>query len=172
MAAEDYRIMGLSGSQVDVIGNSLVTYEPDITEAFAWTTATANIAGGACALLVTNRSSSKDLYIARAYIFSDKAGAVLFTLPTYGAFTGTAVTGIPLNRSAISIAPATAYANETVNTSENVFARISTTELDTGQYGEWLELDGKVQLGYRDSIGIDIVVDSGAFYSMIIGYYK
>lgn len=172
MSIDKLRIMGSSGSQLEIRDNSLLTYEPDEVQAFSWTSATAVIAAGETALFLTNRSSSKKLHIVRAFVYSDVHSQILFTTPQYGTFTGTVVVGAPLNRGAISIAPATAYADETGNDSGNVFARISTTELDTGQYGEWLELDGKLILGYRDSIGIDIVANSAAFYAMILGYYR
>jgi len=171
MSLDELRVMGASGSQVEVERNSLLTYNPDEAEAFAWTSATANLAAGGTAILVTNVSTSKHLHIQRAYIYSDVHSAVLLTLPAYATFTGTAITGIPLNRSAISIAPAIAWGNETGNASDGVFARTSTTELDTGQYGEWIELNGIVKLGYRDSFAMDIVADSGAFYSMVLGYF-
>ena len=172
MSLNTITLSGSSGSQVDVRNNALLTYIPDEVQGFSWTSATADIDAGDTALLVTNLSTSQNLHIARAYVYSDVHTQVLFTLPIFGIFTGTAVTGIPLNQSAKSVAPVTAWADETGNASGNVFARISTTELDTGQYGEWLELDGKVILGYRDSIGIDIVAESGAFYSCIIGYFR
>ena len=174
MPASEIAIAGLSGNQVDVIQkatNTLVTYNPDEENAFGWTTVTADIAGGETALFITNVSSAQHLHIKRLYIFSDKHTQILLTLPPFAAFTGTAVVGVPLNRAGARVAPATAYADETGNDSSNVFARISTNELDTGQFGEWVELDGQVILGHRDSIGIDIVVDGAAFYAFVLGYF-
>ncbi len=172
MPASTIAIAGLSGSQVDVIDNSLITFNPDEQAAFGWTTATADLGtGGDTALLITNVSSSKHLHIARAFIWVDVHTQILFTTPAFATFTGTAVTGIPLNRAGISIAPATAFADETGNGSDNVFARTSSNELTTGQQGQWIELDGKLTLGYRDSFGIDVVADSAAFYTFVLGYF-
>lgn len=177
MHTNELALMGPSSSQIDVVKNTedspnavLVnrTVEP---EAFSWTTVTANIDLTDTAILITNLSTAKHLHIVRAYIWVDVHTAVDLNLPDYGTFTGTAVTGIPLNRRSISIAPALAYADETGNGNENTFARISTNELATGQQGQFIELDGKVKLGYRDSFSMDIVAESGAFYSMVIGYY-
>ncbi len=172
MPASEIAIAGLSGNQVDVVSNSLLTFEPDESQVFAWTSATADIDAGDTALLITNLSSSKTLHIVRAYVWSDVHTQVLFTLPTFATFTGTAVVGVPLNRQKISIAPATAWADETVNGSENVFVRTSSNELTTGQQGQWVDLDGKVQLGFRDSMGIDIVAESAAFNTFVLGVYR
>lgn len=173
MPASEIAIAGLSGSQVDVIGHSLITFNPDEQEAFGWTSATEDLGtGGDTALLITNVSTSKTLHIVRAYIWTDVHTAVLFTLPTFATFTGTAVVGVPLNRQKISVAPATAWAKETGNASNNVFARISSNELTTGQQGQWIDLKGKVQLGFRASLGIDVVENSAAFYSFVLGYYR
>ena len=172
MSLDELRIVG-SGNTLNVVGDhdALLTFKPDEPEGFAWTSATANIDAGDTALLVTNLSTSKHLHIVSAYIFSDVHTQILFTTPSFATFTGTAVVGVPLNRGAISVAPATAFADETINGSGNVFARTSTNELTTGQFGQTLELGGKLKLGFRDSIGIDIVAESTAFYAMILGYY-
>ncbi len=172
MNLDKLSIIGSSGSQVEVERDALQIYTPDETEGFSWTTATADIVAGETAILVTNLSTTKVLRITQAYIFSDVHSAILLNLPTFATFTGTAVVGIPLNRSSISIAPATAYADETGNGSENTFARISTNELTTGQHGVSVDLKGMVALGYRDSFSMDIVAESAEFYSMVMGYYR
>lgn len=173
MPASEIAIAGLNGPQVDVVNNSLLTFEPDETEVFGWTTVSTDPGtGGETALLITNISTSKTLHIVRAYIWSDAHTQVLFTLPSFATFAGTAVVGIPLNRQKISIAPATAFADETANTSNNVFARTSSNELTTGQQGQWIDLDGKVQLGFRDSFGIDVVANIANFNTFVLGFYR
>ena len=171
MSLEKLSIMGSSGSQVEVKRNAMLIHRLDKTEGFGWTTVTADIAAGETAVLVTNLSTTKHLHIVKAFAFSDVHSALLLNLPTFATFTGTAVVGIPLNRAAISIAPATAWADETGNGSENTFARVSTNELSTGQHGVTIELGDIVKLGYRDSFSIDIVANSTAFYTAVIGYY-
>ena len=168
---DEIHLQGRSGSQLDVQRDAMLVQSADKREPFSWTSVTADIAGGETALLITNLSDSKHLHIVRAYCFSDVETAILFTLPAFGAFAGTAVVGQALNRTGITIAPATAYADETVNASDGVFARIYTNEATGSQKGIWIELDGLVKLGVRDSFGIDIVVDSGAFYTFVLGYF-
>ena len=171
MSLDELRIMGSSGSQLEVQRNALLIHTPDEAEAFSWTSATADIDLTDTAILVTNLSTTKHLHIVQAYIYVNATTAILLNLPSFATFTGTAVVGIPLNRSSISVAPATAWSDETGNSNENTFARVTTNELTTGQHAVLINLEGMVKLGYRDSFSMDIVAEPTSFYSMVMGYY-
>ncbi len=172
MGLEEIPLIGASGSQAEVDKReALLTFNVDEKQYFGWTSVTADIDAGDTAILITNDSDSKHLHIVRAYIYTDVHTQVLFNLPSFGTFTGTAIAGIPLNRAAISVAPATAWGDETGNDSSNVLARLSTNELTTGQFALWAEFDGKVKLGFHDSFSIDIVAEPAAYYSFVLGYF-
>ncbi len=169
--SNEITLAGYSGSQADIYENALVIQDQDEGEAFSWTTVTADITVNETMLLVTNNSSTKHLHIVRAFVFVDVTTAIEFFMPVYGTFTGTAVAGIPLNRAGINVAPALAYADETGNTQSNVFLRIATNELATGQHGQWVEFGHNLALGYHDSLAVNVVAESVAFYTAFIGYF-
>ncbi len=168
--SNEITLAGYSGSQVDLYENALLTQDQDEREPFSWTTVTADIDLTDNGLIVTNNSTSKHLHIIRAFVFIDVTTAIEFYMPVFATWTGTAVTGIPLNRAGINIAPATALSDANV-AQANVILRIATNELTTGQHGQWVEFGDNLALGYHDSLAFDIVAESTAFYSAFIGYF-
>ena len=146
-------------------------YHAEEPEAFGWTSITKNIDANDTAILITNTSTSKHLHIVRAYAYTDVPSAIDFFLPAYAAFTGTAITGVPLNRTSVTVAPVVALGDTTGDTLANILATLYTNETTTDQFGVWLELDGLLTLGYHDSFGIAFVAEPAVTNSAVIGYF-
>ena len=167
-----YNVTGRTGSVLDVRADGAVPlYKADEPEVFSWTSATANIDANDTAILVTNDSTSKHLHITDMYVYSDVPSALDFFCPVYATITGTAITGICLNRASTTVAPVTALGDTTGDTLANIFATLYSNETATDQHGVWLKLNGLLTLGYHDSAAIAIVAASAVANAAIIGYF-
>lgn len=141
-------------------------------ESYVWKAAGADIDAADTALSVTNDSKTKKLYITKVYIWVDVATAIDFHLPTYVTPAGTAITGISLNRSKDQTADATAKGDETAMSQANVILTVHSGEEATSQKGQWIDFDGKLILGYHDTLAIDIESEPGDYECSIFGYFK
>ena len=165
-------LIGRTGKIMEVNTNgAAVTCAIEEPETFGWTSVSKDIDANDTAILLTNDSSSKHLHIVRAYAYTNVPSAIDFFLPAFAAFTGTAITGIALNRTGVTVAPVTALGDTTGDTLANIFATLYTNELTTDQFGIWLELGGDLVLGYHDSFGIAMVAEPTLTNSAIIGYF-
>jgi len=171
-----YQAEVTADNQVSVVTSALsrlAQISIDEGEAYAWNTVTADIDGTDTAILLCNSHTTKNLYIDTIYFWTDVATEIDFHFPAYSAsFTGTAVTGVCLNRSSNNTAQAICYSDETANSQANLFMTVHTNETATDVFPMEFHFGGTIVLGYHDSIAIDIVDDSGAFNTTIIGYYK
>ncbi len=165
-------IIGRTGQTMDVRSDgAATTHIVEEDEAFSWTSVTADIDDNDVVILVTNDSTTKHLHIVSMYGYSDVPSAWDFFTPAYGTLTGTAITGIALNRTSVTVAPATAYGDETGSSLANIFATLYSNETATDQFAVQLDLDGLLILGYHDSAAINIVAASAVSNSVIMGYY-
>lgn len=165
-------IVGRTSKVMDIRTDGAVsTHLQEEKEAFSWTTVSVNPTTADTILLVTNDSDKKHLHIVNCYLYCDIPTAIDFFLPAYATFTGTAVTGIALNRSAVSVAPATALGITSGDTLANIFATLYTNELTSALFPIRLQLDGLLVLDYHDSVGIAIVGLAGLCNAAIMGYY-
>jgi hypothetical protein len=142
--------------------------------AFAWTAVSADLAAADTALLVCNDDPDRKLHIDSMYVWADVPTQFKIHFPAYSAsFTGTAVTGLNLNRTSNVTALATAYADETANTfaAANTVLTIQTNELTSDQHGIIIRNLNGIILGYHDSIAVDVVADSLTFECTLWGYY-
>lgn len=165
-------IVGRTSNIMDVRDDGAASVHPaEENEFFSWTSVTADIDGNDTVILVTNDSADKHLHITDAYVYSDVPSALDFFTPAFGTFTGTAITGVAMNRTAVTIAPATALGDTTGDTLANIFATLYSNETAGDQFGVWLPLGGLMVLGYRDSIAIAIVEASAVANGVIMGYF-
>ena len=165
-------IIGRTGQTMGIRSDGAVTtHRVEEEEAFSWTAATAVPTTADTAILVTNDSTTKHLHITSLYCYVDIATTLDFFAPAFAAFTGTAITGVALNRTGVTVAPATALGITTGDTLANIFATLYTRETATDQEGIWLHLDGLMVLGYHDSVGIAIVGNAGTYNAAVMGYY-
>ncbi len=165
-------ILGRNGEIMDVRLDGAASVHPqEENEFFSWTSVTANVDANDTIILVTNDSSAKHLHITDAYVYSDVPSALDFFTPAFAAFTGTAITGVALNRTAVTIAPATALGDTSGDTLANIFATLHSNETAGDQFGVWLPLGGLMVLGFHDSIAISIVEASAVANSVIMGYF-
>lgn len=142
-------------------------------EAYSWTAVTADVNAGDTALLVANTSATRRLVITDIWAFSDVPTQLKIHVPAEATLAGTAVVGVPLNRTNTAAAPATAKADETGNTfaAANTILTLKTNELTTDQFGVHADLKGAVVLGENDSIAVDLIAETAAFECTIWGYY-
>ncbi len=135
--------------------------------AFSWSNATYDYAAADTILLVKN-TSSVDLHVEAVLVSGDTATEVVVHSPTtVTSPTGTAVTGVNLNRTSGKTAEATAIADETTNTQGNIisaFRMPANTPVGVG-------LEGALVLGSGDSVAVDFVTDGAACNVTILGYF-
>lgn len=141
-------------------------------DAYSWYAASADIDATDTALLVCNNEEKRRLHIDRIYLYCDVAQQFTIHFPAYPTLAGTAVTAVNLNRSSNKQPVASAYRDETGNTQGSVLMTVRNNEVGTDQFGQWVELDGAVVLGYHQSIAVDLVAEPGAFECTIIGHYE
>lgn len=141
---------------------------------YYWPVVSADRATADTILLVTNTSTTRNLVIARAYVYSDVPSTFTFHFPTYTAsFTGTAVVGVCANRSNIQTAPATAYSDETGQASQGtILTVIHSNEVATDQFGQWVPFNDEVVLGFHDSFAVDYVGEMAALGCTFVGYFE
>jgi len=165
-------ILGRTGETLDVRSDGAVPlYKAEECEVFSWTSTTKDIAANETVITLTNDSDDKHLHITSMYVYSDVPSAVDFFVPAYAAFTGTAITGIALNRTAVTVAPATAVGDSDDTTLANIFATLYTNETTTDQHAVRIELGGLLILGYHDTAAMAIVENSAICNGVIMGYY-
>ena len=119
-------------------------------------------------LLVSNSSTTMDLYIHTISIGADTATEFTVHLPTYPTLAGTAVTGVNFNRTSGKTASAEAYGDETGNTQANVIFRGFVGANQTAI----LPPHGTIILGYHDCIAVDLVTAGTKGAVTITGYYE
>ena len=165
-------LQGRDGSLLNVSNEGAAhVYKYEEPEMFSWTSVTADIDANDTVILLTNDSTTKHLHIVRAYAYTDVPSAVDFYAPAYAAITGTAITGVCLNRTAITTAPVTCLGDTTGDTLTNILATLYTNETTTDQNGVWLNLDGLLILGYHDIFAIALVAEPTVTNSAIFGYF-
>ena len=139
-------------------------------QAYIWTGDTYNYDAADTILLLRNDATDKNLIITDIWIRGDTETDADIHFTSGAAFTptGTAVTGVNLNRNSTNTAEATCIRDETANTQGNVFLALRISA-DTEYH---VDTKGMVILGYHNSIGVDFVTDGGEAYVSIAGYYE
>ena len=143
-------------------------------DAYSWTAISSDIDAGDTALYVCNNSTTKNLYIQRIYVWSDTYTQFKIHLPAYVTPAGgTEVVGKNLNTTSGKIADATARADETSNVfaAANTICTVRNNEVGTDQFGQWIEFDGAIVLGYHKALAIDVIAELAAYECTIMGFY-
>jgi hypothetical protein len=143
-------------------------------EAYTWTAISADIDTGDTALYVVNNSTTKKLHITKIYVWADTAVQFKIHVPAYVTPAGgSEVVGVNLNRDSGNAAEATARADETacVFAAANVITTIRNNEVGSDQFGEWVDYEGALILGYHDSVAVDLIGETAAFECTIMGYF-
>lgn len=148
--------------------NRLFYMSKDRQDAYSWQNVTYDYAAADTILLVKN-TDSRALYIQEVAFSGDTATEVVIHCPSpVTTPTGTAVTGVNLNRQSAKVALATAIANETTNTLANAIKRsfmLASTD-------NRILFDGAVVLGQNQSIAVDFVANGGAALVTITGWFE
>jgi len=141
--------------------------------AFSWSNLSTDINATDTVLCVENNSSTLDLYIEKILLATDASGEMVVHTSSGATMTGTALTGVNLNRNSGYVAPATAKADETGNGQQAasytgrlyiVFALADqSVQIDVG---------GAIVLPNDHNIGIDVTAEPTGCNATIIGYFK
>jgi len=135
--------------------------------AYTWTHSY-NYAAADTILALRNDSTTQNLIIDRIIIASDTTTAVTVHSPSGTTFTGTAVTGVNLNRQSGNVALATAKGDETGNTQANViFENIILANAPI-----IMPVEGAIILGYLDELAVDFVTVGTLGAVTFRGFYK
>jgi len=153
--------------------------------AYTWTAVSADIDTGDTGLYVVNNSTTKKLYIERVYVWGDVAAQFKIHCPAYATPAGgSVVVGMNMNRTSGRAADATCRADETANTfaAANVITTVRNTYMSRGNgddnadipaagFGQWVDYQSALILGYHDAIAVDIIGETAAFECTIIGHF-
>jgi len=140
--------------------------------AYAWNSVSYDAAAADTLLLVANNSSVQLLVIDSIYFYADAATAVDIHFPAKATWTGTAVTGVNLNRVSNKIADATAITDETGQATQGpIWITLHTIELTTAQGEIQYLVNGAIILGKDDAIAMDAVADLAGYEATIVGYF-
>ena len=118
-------------------------------------------------LLVSNSSTTKELFIHFISIGSDTATRWILHSPEYPTLAGTEITGVNTNRVSGQIALAEAYGDETGNTQANILVQGFVPANSMAS----LFPEGSIILGYHDCIAVDLVTAGTMATVTIAGYY-
>lgn len=185
--SDDVRILGGEGNLASVnsrgqvlsrsVMQSAIGEASLLGDAYAWTAVSADINAGDTALLVANTSDSRNLVIARAYLWTDTAAQIKVHLPAQVTWTGTGVIGKNLNTNFAAAAAAIAYADETANafvaanTIETVYSPVAVNAQVTTAFAAPIDFKDAVVLGTNGAIAVDLITETGLFEVTIVGYY-
>ena len=140
---------------------------------FCWTSATAALAANDTLLWLTSSSTTQILHIQKIYVWGDVPTVFKVHCPTYTAPAGTLVTGVNLNRTSGLSAETVAYTDETTNVfaQTNVITTVRNNEATADEFGQWINYDGALILGYHNCVAIDTTIELAAFQCTIMGYF-
>jgi hypothetical protein len=136
--------------------------------AFSWSNVTYDYAALDTILLVKNEDPERILRIGPVWISGDTASEFIVHAPVCATPTGTAVTGVNLDRRSKNIAKATAVGDETTNTQANVLMR----GRGLANFAFYFDFYGSIVLGEDDCIAVDFTTDGVATNVTILGYYQ
>jgi len=141
--------------------------------AFSWTAVSADIDTGDTMLLVANNSTTQNLHINKIYVWADVPAQFKVHVPAYVTPAGTTVVGVNLNRTSGKVADATAMADETANVfaQANVITTVRNNEATADEFGQWIDYEGALILGYHQSVAVDIIGESAEFQCTITGFF-
>lgn len=174
------RVEGLSGNIAQVNDNNQMEIKgfADASlkdaalrgDAYIWSPDTYDAAAADTVFYLRNDNSTKNLIITDIWVQSNVESDVdiHFTNEATITPTGTAKTGVNLNRSSTQTAEVTCIQDETANTQGNVmFACRLTADLFAH-----IDTRGAVILGYNKAIAIDVVEDGAEIFVTVIGYFE
>jgi hypothetical protein len=136
-------------------------------QVFVWSNVTYDYAAGDTILLVKNTSTDKHLHIVRVICSTDTNTQIIVHCPDCTTPTGTAVTGVNLNRMSGNVAEAIAKADETTNSQGDI---VCTRLVPANNNSECIFDEGLI-LGLNDCIAVDYVTDGGSALVAIFGMY-
>lgn len=136
--------------------------------AFSWSNVTYNYTALDTILLVKNEDPDRLLRIGPIWISGDSATEFIVHCPVCASPTGTAVTGVNLNRRSNNVAKATAIANESTNSQANVVMR----GRGLANFSFNFDFFGSLVLGEDDCLAVDFTTVGAACNVTVLGYYQ
>jgi hypothetical protein len=141
-------------------------------DAYSWNSVSYNMTAADTVLLIANESPTRLLVINRIYVWSDVPTSIDVHFPAKATWTGTAVTGVNLNRASSKVAAATAITDETGQATQGpIYITLQTNEATGAQFAIDFYTDDVPILGKDDAIGVDMAGNAAAYECTIIGYF-
>lgn len=137
-------------------------------ECFTWS-AMYDYSAGDTIILIKNINTDKNLLIENISLNCNYATQAIIHSPSnVTSPTGTAITGVNLNRTSGKTSLVTAIQDETSNTQGDVLFRI---HVEAQSNSLFLPINGMVVLGFNDTLAIDYMSEGSACYATIVGYF-
>jgi hypothetical protein len=136
--------------------------------AFSWSNVSYDYTALDTILLVKNEDPDRLLRVGPMWIAGDTATEFIVHSPVVATPTGTAVTGVNIDRRSTNVAKATAIADETTNTQANVIMR----SRGLANFSFYFDFYGALVLGEDNCVAVDFVTEGAAASVTIIGYYQ
>lgn len=181
MYAEDYMIVGDSGSMVAVDDYALRSnvrsrFQQAVLDgdAYSWACLTADPAAGATVFALENNDSARTLYLQTILLSSDTVTrAHVFGASGITVAGTTAVSGVNINRASGNLCQTTAYTletgqNEAASSWPNRFYAVY-VQVDTPMI---LDINGAIALPNDHMIGVDYVADVAAMNVTFVGWFE
>jgi hypothetical protein len=156
------------------VGSRLYYASQDEGLAFTWTAVSADVAANLGGMYLVNTSQVRDLHITKMYLYADVTTQFKIWVPaTYTAPNGTSVVGVNLNRTSAHVAEATCTVGETNNAfaAAQVICTVRNNELTSDVFGQWVDFENALILGYHNAVEVELVADTAAFEITIFGYF-
>jgi len=180
MAEEILGIVGASGRSAEVDDGGLrvnprTAFEQAVIDgrAFSWASLTYDPEAHDTILGVENNSPTELLHMHQLIFTSDTASMIHVFTASGDDMTGTAVTGVNLNRASGRVANATAKANETGNAEQaGSYAGKVLQKQVAANETVVIPLDGAVILGEDHNVGVDLTTAATAANATFIGWFE
>jgi len=141
----------------------------DHGDAYAWT-ASVNVAGDKNVIWLRSDHTTKNLVIECIHVGVSATTLIELWVGSGTTASGTAVTGVNLNRQSGNVALATCKHTETNVDAGSGLTLLSSFSVLTGQTHTF-EMHGGLLLGYLDEIAINVITDIDLTSVTIFGYY-
>ena len=178
--AESKQIAGADGSVAQVSDHALHTKSQsrfqialEKGDAYSWTSLTYDPDAHDTILGVENSDANRTLYVEKIFFTGDTASQIQVFTAKGTTMTGTAVTGVNLNRNSGKIALASAKADETGNTAQaGGYEHLICTHVVAANLITVIEINGGVGLVNGEMIGVDYTTAATAANCSIWGWYE
>jgi len=138
-------------------------------QAYTWNFPRYDYAAGDTVMWLRNDSDS-NLHIHHIFLYSDTATDILLHKPVNATPAGTVITPCNINFTSANIAEATAYQDETNNSTGDI---LQTEYIGANGVISILKEEGyEIILGKNDVVALDLVTEGTGTFGHIVGFFK